>query len=92
MEDALHQWLAATASIRTDILFVLGLGLSLVVTVHALLRKRSAGTAIGWIGLAWLAPVFGSALYFTFGINRVERRARKLRPKPSQQFDETAGG
>ena len=89
MEDALHQWLAATASIRTDILFVLGLGLSLVVTVHALLRKRVVGAAIGWIGLAWLAPVFGSALYFTFGINRVERRARRLRPKPSQQIDET---
>lgn len=49
------------------------------VTIHALLKKRDVPAAIGWIGLAWLSPFFGPALYFGFGINRVQRRARRLR-------------
>mgnify|MGYP003351228353 CR=1 FL=1 len=51
--------------------------------VDALLRKRRVSVAVGWIGLAWLSPIFGTALYLTFGINRVSRRARRLRTKPS---------
>jgi cardiolipin synthase len=53
------------------------------VTLHALLRKREVAAAIGWIGLAWLSPLFGPLLYFGFGINRVKRRAQRLRgPAP----------
>lgn len=48
------------------------------VTMHALMTKRDVPTAIGWIGLAWLSPYFGSLLYVSFGINRVSRRARRL--------------
>jgi cardiolipin synthase len=48
------------------------------VSVHVLLRKRDVGSATGWIGLAWLSPFIGSAIYFLFGINRVNRRAREL--------------
>nr|WP_261405176.1 phospholipase D-like domain-containing protein [Chenggangzhangella methanolivorans] len=48
-------------------------------SVHVLLRKRDVRAAIGWIGVAWLSPVFGAALYFFFGINRVHRKARRLR-------------
>ncbi|AMJ63403.1 cardiolipin synthase [Bosea sp. PAMC 26642] len=50
-----------------------------IVTIHALLGKRDVPAAIGWIGLAWLSPFFGPLLYFGFGINRVKRRARRLR-------------
>src|SRR4051794_22405835 len=49
-----------------------------LVTVHTLLRKRDVPAAIGWIGMAWLAPALGAVLYFAFGINRVRRRARRL--------------
>ena len=48
------------------------------VTLHALRTKREVGAAIGWIGLAWLAPVFGTFLYVTLGINRVRRLAKRL--------------
>ena len=48
-------------------------------TVHVLLRKRDVRAAIGWIGVAWLSPVFGALLYFAFGVNRVHRKARRLR-------------
>lgn len=49
-----------------------------LVTVHTLLRKRDVPAAIGWIGMAWLAPALGALMYFGFGINRVKRRARRL--------------
>ncbi len=61
--------------------------LSSLVTVHVLLRKRDVGTSIGWIGLAWLSPFLGTALYWLLGINRVANRARAMRrmhrPRPA---------
>ncbi len=56
-----------------------GLLLAAMVTAHVLLRKRDVDASIGWIGLAWLAPVWGPLLYFILGINRVTRRARRAR-------------
>ncbi|MDP2470773.1 MAG: phospholipase D-like domain-containing protein [Candidatus Palauibacterales bacterium] len=52
--------------------------LSLIVSAHVLLHKRDVRAAVGWIGLAWLAPVVGSALYLVFGINRVKRRGTEI--------------
>ncbi len=43
------------------------------VTVDAVLRKRHVPSIIGWVGLAWLAPVVGALFYFGFGINRIQR-------------------
>ena len=45
------------------------------VTVHVLERKRDVAAAVAWIGVAWLSPIIGTALYFLFGVNRVQRRA-----------------
>jgi cardiolipin synthase len=59
-------------------LTALHLALSALVTAHVLLRKREVGSAIGWIGLAWLSPFLGSAIYALFGVNRVRRRAVTL--------------
>lgn len=52
--------------------------LSLIVSSHILLHKREVRAAIGWIGLAWLAPVVGSILYLVFGINRIKRRGSEI--------------
>ena len=57
----------------------LGFAAAVAVTIHVLLNKREVPAATGWIGLAWVAPIWGAVLYFMFGINRVVRRARKLR-------------
>lgn len=48
------------------------------VTVDAVLHKRHVRSAIGWIGLAWMAPIFGAGLYLLFGINRIERCGSSL--------------
>ncbi|WP_342105778.1 phospholipase D-like domain-containing protein [Methylobacterium sp. SI9] len=83
MENALLRWLQSTALMRSDVEAIIGFILAIGVTLHALQRKRRVSVAVGWIGLAWLSPIFGTALYLTFGINRVSRRARRLRTKPS---------
>jgi cardiolipin synthase len=57
---------------------ILDLGLAAAVTVDVLLKKSDVRAALGWIGAVWLVPIFGSLLYFLFGINRVTRRALKL--------------
>ena len=76
--------------IRPEALFALHLVLAGLVTAHALLRKREVASAAGWIGLAWLAPVTGAVLYLMFGINRVQRRARQLRPVADRRSDPAA--
>ncbi len=45
---------------------------------HALLHKRDPRSAFGWIGVCWLLPYAGVAIYALFGINRVETRGRRL--------------
>ena len=45
---------------------------------HALLLKRDPRASLGWIAVILLFPLVGPFLYFLFGINRVQTRARKL--------------
>jgi cardiolipin synthase A/B len=46
---------------------------------HAILAKRDPRAAVGWTGLIWFAPYLGALMYLLLGINRVERRALRLR-------------
>lgn len=48
-------------------------------SAHVILHKRDVRAAIGWVGLIWLVPFAGSALYGLLGINRIQRRATELR-------------
>lgn len=52
---------------------------ALAVTVHAVLGRRDVPAIVGWVGLAWLAPVVGSLLYLLLGINRIQRRSIRKR-------------
>ena len=65
---------------ETSVIAVLHVLLATFLTGHVLLTKRDIGASIGWIGIAWLSPFLGGVCYLTFGINRVVRRARQLRP------------
>jgi cardiolipin synthase len=55
-------------------------GVALVASGHAILYKRDARAAVAWVGLIWLAPFLGALLYLIFGVNRIRRRARSIRP------------
>lgn len=76
-------WLAGILSDpRAAIGMALHIAIASTVSVDALLRKRDVGSATGWIGLAWLSPFLGGAIYFLLGVNRVRRRAQELRDGP----------
>jgi cardiolipin synthase A/B len=62
------------ASALTAIGFVAAASASL----HALLNKRRPQSAFGWIAVSLALPLAGPLLYYLFGINRVQTRARKL--------------
>lgn len=53
--------------------------LGLVAALHALLNKRRPQSALAWIAVSLALPFVGPILYYLFGINRVESRARVLR-------------
>ncbi len=65
-----------TLSVLLGIILIL---LAVGMTAHVLLRKSDERAAVAWIGLIWLSPLVGSILYVLLGINRIRRRARKLR-------------
>lgn len=51
-------------------------GLALFSAGHALLFKRDPRAALGWIVISLALPLAGPFLYWTMGINRINRRAR----------------
>ena len=59
-------------------LVVITLAVDITASVHAILHKRDARAAIGWVGLIWLAPGAGVILYALFGLNRIRRQAAEL--------------
>jgi cardiolipin synthase A/B len=48
-------------------------------SLHAITTKRTTGSALAWVGLVWLSPLFGAILYLLLGINRVHRQASEAR-------------
>lgn len=66
---------------------VINVTAALAVTVHAVLWKRDTRAVIGWVGVAWLAPLLGPMLYVGFGINRIQRRATSLRFRPGASWE-----
>lgn len=61
----------------------LGLVAAVLATSHVLLTKRQVQARAGWVGLIWLVPLIGSALYLLLGINRIRRRAVAMHRRPS---------
>jgi cardiolipin synthase len=47
-------------------------------SIHTLLHKRDSRAATLWIGVIWLLPALGPALYLALGVNRIRRRALSL--------------
>jgi len=60
------------------LLLILHFLIAIPVSAHILLTKNES-VALAWIAMVLISPFLGSAFYGIFGINRVVRRARKLR-------------
>ncbi|HZM36235.1 MAG TPA: phospholipase D-like domain-containing protein [Burkholderiales bacterium] len=52
---------------------------ALLASGHALVYKREPRSAALWVVLIWVLPALGPVLYVLLGINRVQRRAARLR-------------
>ncbi len=76
MLEALPAWLV---EVRGALLAAVLTALAVAASLHALLTKREPRSTIAWVGLIWLAPGVGVLLYTMLGINRIERKARRLR-------------
>lgn len=46
---------------------------------HVITTKDDVRAAIGWAGLVWLVPFVGTVFYLLFGINRIRRKAARVR-------------
>ena len=67
-------------SFAVDIAFAASVMLAaLLASGHALIFKREARSAALWVIVIWVLPALGPILYLVLGINRVERRAARLR-------------
>ena len=65
--------------VSPHVLAVLGVLVAVGTTAHIVLFKSDVRAAIGWAGLVWLAPFVGAILYWTLGVNRIRRRAGRIR-------------
>ena len=54
------------------------IALAVGTATHALLHKRDPRSAWGWIAVCWLFPLAGAVLYYLFGVNRIETKARRV--------------
>lgn len=66
--------------------------LAVAVTLHVLANRTDVRAGAGWIALAWLSPFVGSVLYFLLGINRITRRAcrmRRVAPRRQETFSQS---
>jgi cardiolipin synthase len=79
METMLEYLPESLQTVWPWIFVVLDAVVVLLASAHVVLSKRDSRAAIGWIGVIWLAPILGTVLYLTFGINRIQRKARLLR-------------
>ena len=82
VETVLHYWpwMASGALLIVHV----------IASIHVLLSRRNASSSIGWVGAIWLAPLLGPLLYFLLGINRIQRKARRLRDRPPRKSPPTS--
>lgn len=52
---------------------------AVVAAGHAILYKRDPRSAVGWAGIILLFPLAGPLIYLLLGVNRIQRRASKMR-------------
>lgn len=67
------------------------LGVTAIAAAHAAMNKREVRSAAAWLGIVLLVPGLGAVLYALFGINRLRRRAVRVRATtlPARQRHET---
>jgi len=78
-------------SLIWDVVTVLMILFGIMTAGHALINKRDPKGAFGWIAVCIVFPFIGPFFYIAFGINRVQRRAKKLLQRSSAFLDNECG-
>jgi cardiolipin synthase len=55
------------------------LAAAMLASGHAVIYKRESRSAALWVVLIWVMPALGPVLYLLMGVNRVHRRAARMR-------------
>lgn len=63
----------------SSIVAAVALLMTLLVSLHVLWTRSDSRSSLAWIGLAWLVPFLGAFLYLSFGVNRIKRKASRVR-------------
>ncbi|MBM4395980.1 MAG: PLDc N-terminal domain-containing protein [Deltaproteobacteria bacterium] len=71
--------------LRIDWLVVADLAVALPLSAHVLLNKRDPRAAALWLTFLWLLPLAGALLYWSFGVNRIARKALRRRAKRARR-------
>src|SRR5215213_8458332 len=61
-----------------------------IAVAHVLLRQRDGRSAAFWATIIAFVPLIGAVWYALFGINRIERRGKKIRG--TMELEKTAAG
>lgn len=75
----LDDLIRSVGSFWPTLVAILGVLVAIGTSIHIVLYKSDVRAAIGWAGLVWLAPFVGAMLYWMLGINRIRRRAGRIR-------------
>ncbi len=67
--------------------YVLVAVFAMVTAGHALVYKRDVRATIAWVGFILVLPLVGATLYWLLGVNRIQRKAWRLRGKGSAGRD-----
>ncbi|MEX0899480.1 MAG: cardiolipin synthase [Gammaproteobacteria bacterium] len=74
----------------TYLLSLAVLALAVGTAAHALLYKRDTRAVTAWVALIVMVPLAGAIAYWLLAVNRVQRKAMKLRPQPAGRRSERA--
>lgn len=66
------------------------LALAIGTAAHALLYKRDTRAVIAWVAFIIMVPLAGASAYWLLAVNRVQRKAMALRPRPAGRRAERA--
>ena len=78
LHDSLVLEVSGSFKVIFGVVYVL---LALTASSHAVLKRRDPHAALWWAVVSWTFPFAGPFLYYFFGINRIERKAARLRKR-----------
>lgn len=70
---------------------IVGVVVSLFASGHALINKKDPRSSLWWVSINLFLPILGPLLYYFFGINRIKRKAHRLRRRSKEKTRHAVG-